>query len=88
MATQSDSSVAARLAPIASRSLILSAVIDPAATGNGLFGMGAIPHPDSHMPSAARRCGTSRLLNSTESPADRCDHSGQLKPASSGKSSK
>ena len=35
MATQSDSSVAARLAPIASRSLILSAVIDPAATGTG-----------------------------------------------------
>jgi len=32
--------------------------------------------------------GTSRLLNSTESPADKCDHSRQLKPASSGKSSK
>ncbi len=30
------------------------------------------------------RWGTRRLLNSTESPAERCDHSGQLKPLSSG----
>ena len=33
---------------------------------------------------AARRCGMSRLVNSTESPAERCDHSGQVKLASSG----
>jgi hypothetical protein len=37
---------------------------------------------------AVRKCGTRRLVNSTESPAERCDHSGQLKVASSGKSSK
>src|SRR6266849_7827711 len=40
-----------------------------------------------HICSALRRWGTRRLLNSTESPAERCDHSGQLKPLSSGKSS-
>src|SRR5437762_14331071 len=39
------------------------------------------PH---HICSALRRWGTRRLLNSTESPADRCDHPGQLKPLSSG----
>ncbi len=33
---------------------------------------------------AARKCGTRRLLNSTESPADKCDHSGQSKLARSG----
>jgi hypothetical protein len=31
------------------------------------------------LPSAARRCGTRRFVNSTESPAERCDHSGQVK---------
>ncbi len=40
-----------------------------------------------HICSALRRWGTRRLLNSTESPAERCDHSGQLKPPSSGRSS-
>ena len=43
--------------------------------------------PD-HRANACFRCGTSRLVNSTESPSDKCDHSGQSKAASSGKSSK
>src|SRR6266550_1870885 len=40
----------------------------------------------TYMFSASRRCETRRLLNSTESPADKCDHSGQSNPERSGKS--
>src|SRR5438067_3374907 len=37
-----------------------------------------------YIPSAFRRCGMRRLLNSTESPAVKWDHSGQSKSESSG----
>ena len=50
--------------------------IDPPSPGYGAAGI----------LSASRKCGTRRLLNSTESPAVKCDHSGQLNPDRSGKS--
>ena len=43
-----------------------------------------LPLQDFYIWSAERRCGIRRLVNSTESPAERCDHSGQLKLESSG----